>query len=144
LDFDNLNWRWVYQVALFSQRWQCAGCGMRVEQRYAASFRFCHYLGTISIKVLYDLVCVVLHRALLAHVSYFGVALFRCTQNLVSFLSQSCLLLATKLSFLAQKITSLFSLVLVPDTAGSTSFCRIQIRIGIGIQGLPIRIRTQI
>ena len=23
----------------------CAGCGMRVEQRYSRSYRWCHYLG---------------------------------------------------------------------------------------------------
>ena len=32
-------------LALSSQRWMCAGCGMRVEQRYSRSFRWCHYLG---------------------------------------------------------------------------------------------------
>jgi len=31
--------------ALSSQRWLCAGCGMKVEQKYSRSFRWCHYLG---------------------------------------------------------------------------------------------------
>ena len=32
-------------LALSNQRWMCAGCGMKVEQRYSRSFRWCHYLG---------------------------------------------------------------------------------------------------
>ena len=32
-------------LALSSQRWRCAGCGMKVEPRYSRSFRWCHYLG---------------------------------------------------------------------------------------------------
>lgn len=32
-------------LALSSQKWMCAGCGMRVEQRYSRSYRWCHYLG---------------------------------------------------------------------------------------------------
>lgn len=32
-------------AAMYQQRWQCSGCGLRVEQRYCKSFRFCSYLG---------------------------------------------------------------------------------------------------
>jgi len=32
-------------IALNNQRWMCAGCGMKVEQKYSKSFRWCHYLG---------------------------------------------------------------------------------------------------
>merc|ERR1719400_273147 len=31
--------------AMMSQKMMCAGCGMKVEQRYSRSFRWCHYLG---------------------------------------------------------------------------------------------------
>jgi hypothetical protein len=41
-------------VALFSQKWLCAGCGMRVDQRYATSFRFCHYLGITNSKIVFS------------------------------------------------------------------------------------------
>jgi len=33
------------KAAMYQQRWQCSGCGLRVEQRYCKSFRFCFYLG---------------------------------------------------------------------------------------------------
>jgi len=33
------------KAALYLQKWQCSGCGMRVEQKYSKSFRFCNYLG---------------------------------------------------------------------------------------------------
>jgi len=32
-------------IALGNQKWMCAGCGMKVEQRYSKSFRWCNYLG---------------------------------------------------------------------------------------------------
>jgi len=33
------------KAAMYQQRWQCTGCGMRVEQKYSNSFRLCNYLG---------------------------------------------------------------------------------------------------
>jgi len=33
------------KTMMCQQRWQCAGCALRVEERYSKSFRFCHYLG---------------------------------------------------------------------------------------------------
>jgi len=32
-------------IALGNQKWMCAGCGMKVEQKYSKSFRWCNYLG---------------------------------------------------------------------------------------------------
>ncbi len=57
-------------------------------------------VSLFTVTMWSGLVCVVLHRALWAHVRDFGVALCRCALNHVSFFSsQSCLLLATKLPF---------------------------------------------
>ncbi|XP_023337964.1 run domain Beclin-1-interacting and cysteine-rich domain-containing protein [Eurytemora carolleeae] len=33
------------KAAMYLQKWQCSGCGMKVEQKYSKSYRFCNYLG---------------------------------------------------------------------------------------------------